>query len=367
MNPDSLIFDMDGTLWDAVDTYAHCWTEVLKDNGIDKTLTRADIQKYMGMEAKQIYREIFPDLPEETIEKLYTDIIAKTDEVLPKMGGMIYPEVQNCIKILSTKYKLFMLSNCQKGSIRDFMNYTDTNDYFIDYIEYGSNFQPKNVNIRTLMERYDLKAPVYVGDTDSDRKQADLAYIPFVFAAWGFGKTHFYKYKFDNMQELTEYFMNLGNGSSAVINNDIEENDLNAKNREDGSYAITEDAITEEELKELEKTEQVEIIESIEDLKDEMDEPEESIELKDTTDIAQNIDDILAQDSHKVHQDDIYLEDEDVDLMEGDEDDLDDIDMEDEDDFDEDEDEDELEDEELDEDDDLFDDEDLENKDLRNK
>ncbi len=32
--PDSLIFDMDGTLWDAVDTYAHSWNVVFSEMGI---------------------------------------------------------------------------------------------------------------------------------------------------------------------------------------------------------------------------------------------------------------------------------------------------------------------------------------------
>lgn len=209
MKPDSLIFDMDGTLWDAVDTYAHCWTEVLKENGIDVVLTRNDIQKYMGMEAKQIYSELFPELSKDMIEKIYQEIIVKTDEVLPVVGGTLYPYVKESIAELSTKYKLFMLSNCQKGSIRDFMAFTDTKEDFIDYIEYGSNFQPKHINMKTLIDRYNLKSPMYVGDTDSDRKQADLAYTPFVFASWGFGKTNFYQLKFDNMEELTRYFMNL--------------------------------------------------------------------------------------------------------------------------------------------------------------
>jgi phosphoglycolate phosphatase len=36
--PDSLIFDMDGTLWDAVDTYAHSWNVVFTEMGIDKVI-----------------------------------------------------------------------------------------------------------------------------------------------------------------------------------------------------------------------------------------------------------------------------------------------------------------------------------------
>lgn len=209
MKPDSLIFDMDGTLWDAVDTYAHCWSEVLQDNGIDKRFVKEDIQKYMGMEAKQIYKELFPHFSDQLIDKLYHDIIKKTDEVLPKRGGMIYPNVYESIERLSSKYKLFMLSNCQKGSIRDFMNYTDTKPFFTDYIEYGSNFQPKHVNMKTLIDQHNLKSPVYVGDTDSDRKQSDLAHVPFAFVSWGFGNTEQYKYKFSSMSELTDYFMNL--------------------------------------------------------------------------------------------------------------------------------------------------------------
>ncbi|MEN9919374.1 MAG: hypothetical protein RL662_1810 [Bacteroidota bacterium] len=209
MKPDSLIFDMDGTLWDAVDTYAHCWTEVLNKNGIDCKLTKADIQGYMGMEAKQIYKEIFPDLSEAMIEKIYLDIITKTDEALPVMGGKIYDDVLEGIEQLSKKYKLFMLSNCQKGSIKDFMNFTDTKPYFIDYIEYGSNFEPKHINMKTLIDQYNLKAPMYVGDTDSDRKQSDLASVPFVFVSWGFGTTDSYALKFDKMKELTDHLMKL--------------------------------------------------------------------------------------------------------------------------------------------------------------
>lgn len=209
MKPDSLIFDMDGTLWDAVDTYAYTWTKVLKEMGIDKTLTKKDIQGYMGMEAKLIYKEIFPELPDETIEQIYRNIIVKIDELLPQMGGHIYPDVLEGIEQLSRKYKLFMLSNCQKGSIRDFMAYTETKQYFCDYIEYGSNHQPKHINMKTLIDRYNLKAPMYIGDTDSDRKQSDLAHVPFVFVSWGFGKTDSYAHKFDSMKELTEYFMNL--------------------------------------------------------------------------------------------------------------------------------------------------------------
>lgn len=209
MKPDSLIFDMDGTLWDAVDTYAYSWTQVLKDNGINKILTREELENYMGMEMKQIFDKVIPDASAETVEKLYNDVIKKEHEVISEMGGKIYPGVLEGLEELSGRYKLFMLSNCQEGGIKDFMNYTETKYLFTDYMEYGMNFQPKHINLKILIDRHNLKNPMYVGDTDSDRKQCELVHVPFVFVSWGFGNTEKYALRFDKMQELTDYFIHL--------------------------------------------------------------------------------------------------------------------------------------------------------------
>ncbi len=56
------------------------------------------------------------------------------------------------------------------------------------------------------MEKYSLTNPVYVGDTQSDSQQSELANIPFVFVNYGFGKTDKYNLKFDLFKELIEYF-----------------------------------------------------------------------------------------------------------------------------------------------------------------
>lgn len=209
MKPDSLIFDMDGTLWDAVDTYAHCWNIAFKSLGIDKELTGQDLVKYMGIEAKKIFTIIFPDFTDAQIDELFDKIVVTVDQHLPVMGGKLYPGVIDGLHELAKHYKLFMLSNCQKGSIGDFMTFTKTRELFIDYIEFGANQKPKHINMQALKDQYGLQSPMYVGDTDSDRVQSDMANVPFVFAAYGFGKTDSYALKFDSFDELTAYLVNL--------------------------------------------------------------------------------------------------------------------------------------------------------------
>src|ERR1700758_928995 len=69
--PDSLIFDMDGTLWDAVDTYAHSWNVVFEELAIDITVDRDDLAKMVGWEGKKVIGAIMPDFDDERRLEIY--------------------------------------------------------------------------------------------------------------------------------------------------------------------------------------------------------------------------------------------------------------------------------------------------------
>ncbi|HEX3386829.1 MAG TPA: HAD hydrolase-like protein, partial [Mucilaginibacter sp.] len=127
----------------------------------------------------------------------------------PKNGGMLYEGVKDGLKQLAGKYKLFIVSNCAKGIIRLFMDWAGINEHIIDEIAYGINQMPKHHNIRLLIDKHDLKNPVYVGDTEGDGEQSRLAGIPFVFVSYGFGETDTHDLRFDNFTDLTNYFMEL--------------------------------------------------------------------------------------------------------------------------------------------------------------
>ena len=207
--PDSLIFDMDGTLWDAADTYTESWNLVYRELGIDITLTRAELSKMVGMDAKKVTDARLPGFSPERQREIYAIVNEKRRQLLPINGGILYDGVVEGLKLLSTKYKLFILSNCAAGIIRVFIDWAGIDDYITDEIATGINLMPKHHNIRLLTDRHQLTNPVYIGDTLGDGEESRKAGIPFVLVTYGFGDTDDYDLKFGDFKLLADYFMAL--------------------------------------------------------------------------------------------------------------------------------------------------------------
>jgi len=207
--PDSLIFDMDGTLWDAVDTYTESWNLVFKKLNIDRTIAREQVLERIGWEGSKVIQAVLPEFDEERRKEIYNDVNNFRRQLLPQNGGRLYDGVFEGIRQLATKYQLFILSNCGRGIIRIFIDWADIDDYITDEIAYGVNNMPKAYNLKLLSDTHQLKAPVYIGDTSGDSEQSRLAGVPFVFVSYGFGKTDDYDLKFDDFHSLTAYFMDL--------------------------------------------------------------------------------------------------------------------------------------------------------------
>jgi phosphoglycolate phosphatase len=207
--PDSLIFDMDGTLWDAVDTYAESWNVVFREMGIDIVVKRDELAKMVGMEGRKVIGHIMPDFDEEKRLAIYAIVNERRREILPQMGGVLYNDVKEGLQQLAQKYKVFILSNCAKGIIRVFIDWAGIDEHITDEMAHGVNFMPKNHNIKLLAEKHGLVSPVYIGDTHGDGQESRQASVPFVFVSYGFGTTDDYDLKFDDFKSLTEYFMEL--------------------------------------------------------------------------------------------------------------------------------------------------------------
>lgn len=62
---DSIIFDLDGTIWDPIDTVLDAWNKALEqDDRIDTTFTRADLEGVMGLQVKEMSAKLMPELKE---------------------------------------------------------------------------------------------------------------------------------------------------------------------------------------------------------------------------------------------------------------------------------------------------------------
>jgi len=209
MKFDSLIFDLDGTLWDASRTYAKAWCECLQRTYPDKTITPEMLFPLMGMEQGKALARLLPEINEAERETIYAGVAPAINRLIPQDGGNLYAGVKEGIPQLQEKYKLFIVSNCPRGLINEFLSWSELNQFFSGHLSYGDYQQPKSFNIQRIIQQYGLGQAVYVGDTDSDRLQAGIAGVPFVFVRYGFGDCEQFYKAFDTFRELTCFFMDL--------------------------------------------------------------------------------------------------------------------------------------------------------------
>ncbi|MCA1065781.1 HAD family hydrolase [Rossellomorea sp. AcN35-11] len=200
---DSIIFDLDGTLWDPIDSVLEAWSKVTDDHDkVKGKVTRKHLEGTMGLQMKEIGEKLFPELDEEETGQLLENLSKHEIPHLSKNGGHVYDHVEAVLEKLSKRYKLFIVSNCQHGYIEAFYEFHGLDKHFLDYENPGRTGLSKGENIKLVMERNNLTSPVYVGDTKGDQKAAEEAGVPFVYARYGFGEVDEYEHAIDSFDEL---------------------------------------------------------------------------------------------------------------------------------------------------------------------
>lgn len=191
---DSVIFDLDGTLWDATSVTAETWVEVLgrhPDITPAQPLDSETIKKYMGLTNEALAEILFPTLPFDEALALMQESCELENKWLPERGGVLYPKVCETLdELREMGVRLFIVSNCQDGYIESFLTAHGMYDRFDDWECSGCTGKSKAENIAEIIERNSLKSPIYVGDTVSDSVGARGAGIPFVYCRYGFGETY---------------------------------------------------------------------------------------------------------------------------------------------------------------------------------
>lgn len=201
---DSIIFDLDGTMWDSCESVLHVWSNISQKYGF-RPLTIEDIQGLMGLTIEDAGKKLFKDtFGEEKGIEIAKECAACENEYLEKQGGKLYPRLLETLAELKKKYRLFIVSNCECGYIEAFMKVHGTAEYFEDYEHCGNTGLLKDGNIRLIIERNKLKNPVYVGDTQTDKNASALAGIPFIYASYGFGEVDGFDAKAESFSDLPD-------------------------------------------------------------------------------------------------------------------------------------------------------------------
>lgn len=199
---DSIIFDLDGTLWDASETVFHAFNDSIREIGFDINVTAQQVRDFSGLKMDDIFDRLFGFVPKEKFEEFIKIYNQKEKEYLKNKGGKLFPNIKETLEKLSESHKLFIVSNCMAGYIETFLDYYDFRKYFQDFECFGNAGLSKDVNIRLIVERNQLQNPVYVGDTIWDKESSDKAGVDFIYANYGFGNIEKAENQIEKFEDL---------------------------------------------------------------------------------------------------------------------------------------------------------------------
>lgn len=189
MTFESLIFDIDGTLWDSRALVAEGYNLQLRKEGLAYLCIDAETLKPLfGKVMTEIGDALFASIPVPERYDLMERCMATENRYLQENECRIgYPKVRETLEALAKSHRLFIVSNSQRGYPELCMEKLGIGYLISGHLCFGDTGTCKGETIRRLMERYEIRSACYVGDTQGDLDAAEIAGIPFIFCTYGFG------------------------------------------------------------------------------------------------------------------------------------------------------------------------------------
>ena len=204
MRYESLIFDIDGTLWDSRALVAEGYNIQLAKEGLSHLAVNAELfRPLFGRVMTEIADIIFPSIPAPERYALMERCMDTENKYLQANPCCIgYPAVRETMEALSKTHRLFIVSNSQKGYPELCIEKLGLAPFIQGHLCFGDTGTSKGKTIRALMDRYGIADCAYIGDTQGDYEATLEAGVPFIWAAYGFGTPDGYDHKIDSFADL---------------------------------------------------------------------------------------------------------------------------------------------------------------------
>lgn len=201
---DSIILDVDGTLWDSTPIVAKAWQGAARECGFcDVIITPDTLKGLFGKTMEKIAEAILPNESKEAQASFMKACTEAEQEALDNDPCRIeYPGVIETIKELSKEVPVTIVSNCQSGYIELFIEKSGLGAYITDKECYGDTGFGKAHNEKLVIDRNHFKFPVYVGDTEGDREASEEAGVRFIYASYGFGSPKSFYKRIDKFNDI---------------------------------------------------------------------------------------------------------------------------------------------------------------------
>ena len=202
----SLIFDIDGTLWDSRAIVAKGYNDYLREIGRPDLQVDAEYLKTLfGKTMTEIADIMLDSIPVPRRYDVMLGCMDREEEFLHEDPcDIAFPGVKETLEKLKESYRLFIVSNAQCGYPELMMDKLGIRHLFEGWMCFGDTGLPKGDTIRILMERHGITDAVYIGDTQGDLEASRRAGIPFIFCTFGFGNPETFDAKIDAFTDLPE-------------------------------------------------------------------------------------------------------------------------------------------------------------------
>lgn len=200
----AILFDLDGTLWNALDIITEAWNKAMKEHNLKYSFSLETMKSFMGLTPKETAPLAFKDVDLNKGLEYFVLCLNEEIKYLRVHPGKLYENEEEVLKELSKHYPLFIVSNSDKGYIEDYLNAYDFNKYFKDHVCAGDTDLEKWQNILYIKNKYQLEEIIYVGDTKKDLNESIKAGVKFIHASYGFGEIEEEVNKINKLKELPD-------------------------------------------------------------------------------------------------------------------------------------------------------------------